>query len=99
MEPTPTARRGLSEIALATGLASIACAILHLLTDLGWLVAAPCMILGILGIVFGVIALRKHQHKGMAVTGLVTGAIGFLFMGGLFVFALVFLGTLTANPM
>lgn len=37
MEPTPTARRGLSEIALAAGLASIACAILHLLTDLGLL--------------------------------------------------------------
>lgn len=94
---TTRTSRGLSEIALAGGLGSIACVILHLVTDMGWLVAAPALILGLLGVGFGIAALRKNQHKGMAVTGLVAGAIGFLFIAGLFVFALAFLGVLTGE--
>lgn len=94
---TGKAPRGLSEAALATGLGSIACVILHLLTDIGWVVFLGSIVLGAAGVVFGIIALRKRQPKWMAVTGLVTGAAGFLFMIGMFVFALVFLGVFMAE--
>lgn len=29
--------------------------------------------LGVLGVVFGALGLKKHQHKGFSITGLVTG--------------------------
>lgn len=96
--PNPvTSRRGLSATSLITGLASIVCAVVYLVTDLGWLAAAPSLIFGLLGVGFGIAALAKSQPKGMAVTGIVTGAISVLFIVGLFLFALLFLGVLTGE--
>lgn len=91
--------RRFSEIALATGLASLVCVILHLVTDLGWFVLGPGLVFGVLGVVFGIIALRKKQPKGMAVTGIVTGAVGLAFIAFSFLFALLFLGVLTGEVM
>lgn len=94
MTSTP---KGFSELALATGLASVVCVILHLTTTLGWWVAAPALVFGALGVCFGVVAIKKRQPKGMAVTGIVTGAVGFLVIAGALVFALAFLGVLTGE--
>lgn len=35
-------------------------------------------LLGVLGLIFGIIALKKNQSKGMALTGIITGAVGIL---------------------
>lgn len=92
-ESTPAKKRqGLSELALATGLGSIACAALHLVTEIGMPLAIIGIVLGLAGLVFGIIALKKHQHRGMAVTGLITGVLGALFFIGLLFFAMLFLG-------
>ena len=43
----------------------------------GWL-GAFNILTAILALVFGIIALNKHQSKGMAITGLVLGGLGLL---------------------
>lgn len=89
--------RGLSEFALATGLASIACAVLYLFTDIGPVIYIATLIFGIAGIVLGIIALAKRQPKGMAVTGLVAGIVGVVFCLAVIIFAMIFLGVFLAQ--
>lgn len=43
-------------------------------TLFGWVFVG--LIPGILAIIFGIIALKKHVGKGMAITGIITGAVG-----------------------
>lgn len=93
--PVETSRRGLAELALATGLASVLCGVLHLIIEVGWLVFAA-MGLGILGIVFGAIALAKRQPKNLSVTGLIAGILGFLYGAAWFIFALIIVGAIMA---
>ena len=49
-------------------------------------------ILGILAVVFGIIALVKKAKKGMAITGLVLGAVGLLVAIIISIFGLAILG-------
>jgi lysylphosphatidylglycerol synthetase-like protein (DUF2156 family) len=49
-------------------------------------------ILGILAVVFGIIALVKKAKKGMAITGLVLGAVGLLVAMIISFFGLALLG-------
>lgn len=95
MSNARTTRRGIAELALATGLASIACAILHLVTDLGWIVFSGTLLFGVLGVIFGIIALSKQQPKSLAVTGLVAGVVGLVFGLGLLIFTMIFVGAIT----
>lgn len=52
---------------------------------------------GLIAIVFGIVALVKHQTKWMAVVGLVTGIVCVLVPIGLLIFALVFVGALVLS--
>lgn len=66
--PAPVAKsKGLAVASLVLG-------ILAFLTGLIYLGA----ILGILAVIFGIIALKKRQPKGLAITGIVTGALGIM---------------------
>jgi hypothetical protein len=62
----PTTGKALAVIALVAGIVAVV-AILW-----GW----AAIVVGAGAIVVGIVALRKRQSKGMAVTGIVTGSVG-----------------------
>ena len=85
------ASNGLAMSALITGLLGLLAVLVFFMTDLG-----GSLLLGIVGFVLGIVALKKRQSKGMAVTGLVTGLISALLALAIFVFALIFIGALAS---
>jgi len=66
--PQPGAKQGLAITALVLGLIALVT---------GW-IPVWGILLGAIAIIFGIVALAKRQSKGMAIGGLVTGAIGAL---------------------
>lgn len=52
------------------------------------------IVAGVLGIVFGFIALKNRQPKGFALTGLILGALMAIFGIALVIFALMFVGAI-----
>lgn len=80
--PAPQGPSGTNGLAIA----SMVIGIFVLIT--GW-IPFWSVVVGILAIVFGVIALKKPTGKGMAIAGIVTGAIGALW--GLIVSAILIL--------
>lgn len=63
--PAPEAGKGLSIGALVVGVLSL------ILCGLG-------IILGPVAVVLGIVAGRKGKHNGMSITGIITGAVGFV---------------------
>ena len=66
--PEPKKGNGFAIASLVLGILAILCCIIDVLS----------MILGIAAIVFGIIALAKKQSKGMAIAGIICGALGFI---------------------
>lgn len=52
------------------------------------------MVVALLGVILGIVALKKRQSKGMAITGLVISIAAILLSAGLYVFALIFIGAI-----
>lgn len=73
----------------------VLCAIFSF-TSAGLVVLYTSVIAGLAGIVLGIVALVKRQSKGLAITGLVLGALVVLYMVGWVVFALLFIGAMFA---
>lgn len=97
--PTAPAQRsqGIAIAALITGLIGLVVLIIFLFMPsidgtLLWLAIVP----GVAGLVLGIIALVKRQHKAMAIIGLIAGAFTVLFAIALFAFAMVFVGAFMA---
>lgn len=90
-EPVAESKR-LAIAALMTGLGGLVFVSVFVLADVAPFVLYVGLLLGVVGVILGVLALRKQQSKGMALAGLVTGSISVLIAIGLVVFALVFLG-------
>lgn len=88
----PVAGKGLAVVACIAGLASLVAFVLFLVLSLG---ATPLMVaavLGVVAIVVGVVALRQKQVKGLAITGIITGAFSVAIGAALYIFALIFVG-------
>jgi uncharacterized membrane protein HdeD (DUF308 family) len=87
--PTGPARR-----ALVSGIVSLVLVILYLVTPLGPIILYVSIISGIIAIVAGIIALRKREHAGVSITGIITGVLGALTGVSILIFALVFVGAI-----
>lgn len=61
------------------GVASLVLGIVGLICSfipcIGWMGGLP---LGLLGLIFGIVAIKKEKGKGLGIAGLVTGAIALL---------------------
>ena len=90
--PPATAGRGLALTALITGVLGLLLLAVFMFTGAGVEALFGALILGLLGLIFGIIGLKKRQSKGMSITGLITGILAMLGSLGWFVFALVFIG-------
>lgn len=88
------AGRGLSIAALATGLGSFLLAVIYFVALSGM---APLLLaagVGLLGVVLGIAALVKRGNGGMALIGIVSGAITVVVGLGVILFALLFVGAI-----
>ena len=85
---------GAARSALTSGVASVLLTLLHLTPWVGQFVFYGSIVIGVSAVVFGIIALRKHQPKSMAVTGIILGGVASLFCISTFVFGLIFTGAL-----
>ena len=79
---------------LLTGLLSLAALVAFVFTPTGAVFLWLGVLAGIVGIEFGIVALRHHRPDPSAVIGIVTDSISVLFGLGRFVFALVPVGTI-----
>ena len=99
--PTPksdptTYETGVARSALVTGLIGIVLMAIYMVTPVGPFVLYRGMLFGLVGLILGIVALTKRQPKGMAVTGLITGAVAFFFGFAVVLFALLFIGAFSA---
>jgi len=69
---------------------------IYMLTPAGAFVLYSGTVFGLIGVVLGIVALKKRQHTGVAVAGLIAGALAFLFGLAVVLFALVFIGAFSA---
>src|SRR5690606_38365607 len=83
---------GLALSSLITGLLGLLAVLVFFFSDLGAEMLIGGSVLGLIGFVLGIVALKKRQPKGMAVTGLIAGLLAVLLSLAIFVFALIFLG-------
>lgn len=90
-----TFETGAARSALVTGLIGIVLIAIYMLTPVGPFVLYSGMLFGLVGLILGIVALSKRQPKGMAVTGLITGAVAFLFGLAVVLFALLFVGAVS----
>ena len=96
-EPAPSApaaapSQALAISALGTGLLGLLLTIIFLISDAGPVMLWGGFILGIVGLVLGIVALKKKQSKGMALTGLIAGIVAMLVAIALILFTLLFIG-------
>lgn len=95
--PTPPQQvpaKGLALSALILGLGALLSIVLFMFTETGPAFLSIASILGLVGLILGIVALKKRQPKAMAITGIVTGTIALLLSLGIIVFALLFIGAL-----
>ncbi|MBL3698402.1 hypothetical protein [Leucobacter luti] len=88
-EALPT---GASRSALIAGLISVVTILAFIFANTGATMLFIAAVSGIAAVVFGIIAIRKRAFVGVAVTGLVLGALGAIVSVGILVFTLVFIG-------
>lgn len=69
--PVPTQKSGMAVAAMVIGIIAI---VLSFIPVLGFV----SFILGPLAVIFGIVALVKKRGKGQAITGIITGAAGFV---------------------
>ena len=79
---------------LSAGVVSVILMILFFTPWFGEFMIYGSIFAGVLGVVFGIVALRKRQPKGLALTGLILGALMAIFGIALVIFALMFVGAI-----
>ncbi|MCW2287622.1 hypothetical protein EDF60_1462 [Leucobacter luti] len=79
---------------LSAGVVSVILAILFFTPWFGEFMIYGSIFAGILGVVFGIIALKKGQSRGPAVTGIALGALSAVFGSALIIWALIFVGAI-----
>jgi hypothetical protein len=96
LNPAANSRDKFGVAALVLGIASIfcCCCISMFLGAFGAIVPG---IMGVLGVVFGILGIKSNR-KGMAIAGLVCGAITILLVIGLMVLYLAIMPDMIANP-
>ena len=93
--PPAFARHWSSRFSLIAGLISLATLIAFFFTSTGPVFLWLGVVAGLVGVVFGIVALRHRKPDPSAMTGIITGSVSALLGLGLFVFALVFVGALS----
>ena len=93
----PPAANGAATTSLVTGLVGLLGLVIFFVTTAGaWLLTVACLF-GLLGLVFGIIGLRRRQSKGMSITGLILGCIVIIAAIAILLFALIFVGALVVG--
>lgn len=87
---------GAARNSLIAGLIGIVLMAIYMLTPAGSFLLYGGMFFGLVGVVLGIVALTKRQAKGIAITGIITGAFAFLFGLAVVLFALAFVGAILA---
>ena len=90
---TPTSKL-LSTLTLLAGAVAVVLTLVFFFTMVGGGTLVAALVAGVVGIILGVVALRKEQAKGIAVTGLVLSISIVLLAAGLMLFALIFVGAI-----
>ena len=90
--PPAFARHWSSRFSLIAGLIGLATLIVFFFTSTGPVFLWLGVVAGLVGVVFGIVALRHRKPDPSAMTGIITGSVSALLGLGLFVFALVFVG-------
>lgn len=95
--PAPAAgSKGVALTALIAGVVGLLLVVVYFATPAGGTLLLIGAIVGLIGFIFGIIALQRRQSKGMAITGLITGLIALLAAAAIYIFALIFIGALLA---
>lgn len=63
---------------LVSGIASVLALVIYLLSPTGAVILYIGLALGVFGVILGAVSLKRKQPKGLALTGLITGAVGVL---------------------
>ncbi len=87
---------GTARNALSSGIASVVLAVLFFTPWFGEYLLYGSMVMGIVAVVFGILAIKRGQPKGMAVTGLVLGLLTALLGVAVLIFALAFVGVFSS---
>ncbi|MGO1539537.1 MAG: hypothetical protein ACTHZ9_08765 [Leucobacter sp.] len=95
MQPNTLAPKVLSALSLGSGVIGLVFLLVFFFSMVGASFLTVAAILGVLAIILGIVALAKRQSKGLALTGLILGAVTTLLALGVFVFALLFVGAFT----
>lgn len=92
----PYARpKGLAIAAVVAGLGALIFVLIFVVTSAGIFPLVTGATLGLLGVIFGIVALARRQPKGLSITGIIAGVISLLFSLGMILFALLFVGAFT----
>lgn len=83
---------GTARYALSASLASLVLLVLYFTPWVGQFVLYGSIVFGVIAVVFGIRGLVRKQPKGLAITGLVIGALTALLGLGIILFALMFVG-------
>ncbi len=86
----------LSTISLGLGIVSIILILVFLTSMAGPGTLIVGGIIGLLGIIFGAVALAKRHAKGLAVTGIILSAVSVLASLAVVIFAFIFVGAFIA---
>lgn len=97
MTTEPSIETATSRNALSAGIASVILSILFFTPWVGQFILYGSIAFGIIGVVLGIIALKKRQPKGMATIGIVLGAFSALFGTALILWAFAFVGVFSGN--
>ncbi|MCB1273938.1 MAG: hypothetical protein KDB25_06035 [Leucobacter sp.] len=91
-----SASKLLSILALALSVIGIVLLVIFFTTLAGAGVLLVAGIAGLAGVVLGIVGAVKERARAMSVTGIVLGVIAMLIALGVFLFALAFVGALSA---
>lgn len=90
-------KRNLALTALITGALGWVLTFAFFFADSGMTPLVLGFMLGVVGIIFGIVALKKRQSKAVAIAGLVLGALAAMVTVGIVGFALLFIGAFVAS--
>lgn len=95
--PAPAAEtKGAALTALIAGVVGLLLVVVYFTSPAGGTLLLVGAIVGLIGFIFSIVALRRRESKGMAITGLITGLVALLAAAAIYIFALIFIGALLA---
>lgn len=85
----PVEPRGLALSAMIVGIASLV---------LGFVISFIGLLGGIAALILGILGLKKRQHKGMSLTGIITGSIAIVVSIIAIIIAIFVVGAILSDP-